>query len=99
MEKLWAIAQMSEFLTIDRECLYHNSVHFSDWQAVVIYPSRSTEQSKVYAHRSMLNGEQVHRIYLDELGDVQSLPVPVAVAGLQQFGGSGTVVRGARITQ
>jgi predicted transposase/invertase (TIGR01784 family) len=61
---------------------YRNSVRFSDWQAVVIYPSRSMEQSKVYPHRSMLNGEQVHRIYLDELGDVQSLPVPVAATVL-----------------
>lgn len=45
---------------------------------MVIYPSRSLEQSKQYPHRSLLNGEQVHRIYLDELGDVQSLPLLVA---------------------
>lgn len=57
---------------------YQNSSRFSDWQAVVIYPSRSLEQSKQYPHRSLLNGEQVHRIYLDELGDVQSLPLLVA---------------------
>lgn len=57
---------------------YQNSSRFSDWQAAVIYPSRSLEQSKQYPHRSLLNGEQVHRIYLDELGDVQSLPLLVA---------------------
>ncbi|MGV0026877.1 Rpn family recombination-promoting nuclease/putative transposase [Phormidesmis priestleyi] len=62
--------------------VYRNSARFSDWQAVVIYPSRSTEQSKVHPHRSLLNGEQVHRIYLDELGDVRSLPVPVAATVL-----------------
>jgi predicted transposase/invertase (TIGR01784 family) len=61
---------------------YRNSVHFSDWQAVVIYPSRTTEQSKVHPHRSLLNGDQVHRIYLDELGDIQSLPVAVAATVL-----------------
>ncbi|BAU14754.1 hypothetical protein LEP3755_53050 [Leptolyngbya sp. NIES-3755] len=61
---------------------YRNSARFSDWQAVVIYPSRSTEQDKVYPHRSMLNGEQVHRIYLNELGDIRSLPVMVAAAVL-----------------
>jgi predicted transposase/invertase (TIGR01784 family) len=61
---------------------YCNSPRFSDWQAVVIYPSRSTEQSKVYPHRSLLNGEQMHRIYLDELGDVRSLPVSVATVVL-----------------
>jgi predicted transposase/invertase (TIGR01784 family) len=57
---------------------YRNSSRFSDWQAVVIYPSRNIEQSKLHPHRSLLNGDQVHRIYLDELGDVQSLSLPVA---------------------
>ncbi|KAM3114330.1 Rpn family recombination-promoting nuclease/putative transposase [Phormidesmis sp. 146-33] len=56
---------------------YRNSSRFSDWQAVIIYPSRAVEQSKVYPHRSVLNGEQVHRVYLNELGDVRSLPVTV----------------------
>jgi predicted transposase/invertase (TIGR01784 family) len=57
---------------------YQNAEKFSDWQAVIIYPARTAEQSKVHPHRSLLNGEQVHRIYLDELGDSQELPIPVA---------------------
>lgn len=61
---------------------YRNRTRFSDWQAVIVYPSRSFEQSEVYPHRSLLNGEQVHRVYLDELGDVRSLPVPVAATVL-----------------
>jgi predicted transposase YdaD len=61
---------------------YRNTEKFSDWQAVILYPSRSIEQSKVYPHRSLLNGPQVHRIYLDELGDVWSLPVPIAAVVL-----------------
>lgn len=61
---------------------YRNRAQFSDWQAVIIYPSRSTEQSDVYPHRSLLNGKQVHRIYLDELGDVRSLPLMVAATVL-----------------
>jgi predicted transposase YdaD len=61
---------------------YRNGSRFSDWQAVLIYPSRSIEQSKLYPHRSLLNGEQVHRIYLDELGDVYSLPIIVAATVL-----------------
>ncbi|NJR52526.1 MAG: Rpn family recombination-promoting nuclease/putative transposase [Leptolyngbyaceae cyanobacterium CSU_1_3] len=61
---------------------YRNSPRFSDWQAVVIYPSRSMEQIKVYPHRGLLNSRQVHRIYLDELGDVASLPVGVAATVL-----------------
>jgi predicted transposase/invertase (TIGR01784 family) len=61
---------------------YRNCARFSDWQAVLIYPSRSIEQSRLHPHRSLLNGEQVYRIYLDELGDVRSLPVAVAATVL-----------------
>lgn len=61
---------------------YRNSARFTDWQAVVIYPSRTLEQSKVFPHRSLLQGEQVHRIYLDELGEIRSLPLPVAATVL-----------------
>lgn len=60
-------------------CFYRNRDRFSDWQAVIIYPSRNTEQSDIYPHRTLLNGEQVHRIYLDELGDIQQLPVWVGL--------------------
>ncbi|MFN9954880.1 MAG: Rpn family recombination-promoting nuclease/putative transposase, partial [bacterium] len=58
---------------------YRNRDRFGDWQAVIIYPSRNTEQSDIYPHRTLLNGEQVHRIYLDELGDIQQLPVWVGL--------------------
>lgn len=39
---------------------YRNSARFSDWQAVIIYPTRAAEQSRLYPHRSLLNGDQVH---------------------------------------
>ncbi|AFY48385.1 hypothetical protein Nos7524_2546 [Nostoc sp. PCC 7524] len=58
---------------------YRNRDRFSDWQAVIIYPSRSIEQSDTRPHRTLLNGDQVHRIYLDELGDIRSLPLWMAV--------------------
>ncbi|MBE9167050.1 Rpn family recombination-promoting nuclease/putative transposase [Pleurocapsales cyanobacterium LEGE 06147] len=58
---------------------YRNRDRFSDWQAVIIYPSRSVEQSNIYPHRGLLNSNQVHRVYLDELGDIRSLPLWVAV--------------------
>ncbi|NJK54032.1 MAG: Rpn family recombination-promoting nuclease/putative transposase [Leptolyngbyaceae cyanobacterium SU_3_3] len=61
---------------------YRNRSRFSDWQAVLIYPSRSVEQSQVHPYRSLLNSEQVHRIYLDELGDVRSLPLTMAATVL-----------------
>lgn len=58
---------------------YRNRVKFSDWQVVVIYPSRNIEQSDIYPHRSFLKGGQVHRVYLNELGDIRQLPLWVAL--------------------
>ncbi|OCQ90469.1 hypothetical protein BCD64_27750 [Nostoc sp. MBR 210] len=58
---------------------YRNRARFSDWQAVIIYPSRNIEQSDIHPHRSFLNGGQVHRVYLDELGNIRSLPIWVAL--------------------
>lgn len=58
---------------------YRSRERFTDWQVVVIYPSRSTEQSNLFPHRSLLNGGQVHRLYLDELGDIRQLPLWVGL--------------------
>lgn len=58
---------------------YRNRDRFSDWQAVIIYPFRSIEQSDIYPHRGLLNSNQVHRVYLNELGDIRSLPLWVAL--------------------
>ncbi|MGC1308257.1 MAG: Rpn family recombination-promoting nuclease/putative transposase [Phormidesmis sp.] len=58
---------------------YQNRAKFSDWQMVFIYPSRSTEQRDLYPHRVALAGEQVHRIFLDELGDISQLPLWVGL--------------------
>jgi len=46
---------------------------------VIIYPTRSIEQSDIHPHRTLLNGNQVHRVYLDELGNIRSLPLWVAL--------------------
>jgi predicted transposase/invertase (TIGR01784 family) len=57
---------------------YRNRDYYSDWQAVVIYPSRSAEQKEIYPYRALLNSNQVNRIYLDELGEIEDLPLGVA---------------------
>ncbi|QHG17361.1 Rpn family recombination-promoting nuclease/putative transposase [Nostoc sp. ATCC 53789] len=69
-ERVWAESSLY---------FYRNRVRFSDWQAVIIYPSRSIEQIDIHPHRSLLNGEQIHRVYLDELGDIRQLPIWVAL--------------------
>ncbi|WP_373526587.1 DUF2887 domain-containing protein [Nostoc sp.] len=58
---------------------YRNRVRYSDWQAVVIYPSRRIEQSNTYPYRAFLSSEQVDRVYLDELGDIRQLPLGLAL--------------------
>lgn len=61
---------------------YRNRDQFTDWQAVVIYPSRSIEQKDIYPYRTLLNGDQFHRIYLNELGDIRELPLELALMRL-----------------
>lgn len=58
---------------------YRNRDRFRDWQAVVIYPSRDLEQGDSYAYRALLGSDQVHRVYLDELGEIDQLPLGVAL--------------------
>jgi predicted transposase/invertase (TIGR01784 family) len=58
---------------------YRNRALFADWEAVVIYPSRSIEQTNGHPYRALLNSNQVHRVYLDELGDLAQLPLGVAL--------------------
>src|SRR5258708_5603178 len=38
-----------------------------NWQGVVIYPARSVEQDNLLPYRSLLQSDQLTRIYLDEL--------------------------------
>jgi predicted transposase/invertase (TIGR01784 family) len=57
---------------------FQNRQRFSDWQAVVIYPSRSMEQKDLHPHRSLLLGGQLHRVYLEELGDIEALSLGLA---------------------
>ncbi len=68
-ERLWS--ESSRYL-------FQNRQRFSDWQAVVIYPNRSMEQKDLHPHRSLLQGDQVHRVYLNELGDIEALPLGLA---------------------
>jgi predicted transposase/invertase (TIGR01784 family) len=58
---------------------FQNRQQFSDWEAVVIYPSRKREQKDLHPHRSLLSGGQVHRVYLNELGDAETLPLGLAL--------------------
>ena len=58
---------------------YRNRDRFSNLQIVIIYPSRSLEQTDISPYLSQLHSPQVNRRYLDELGDIRSLPVWVGL--------------------
>lgn len=58
---------------------YRNRARFSNFQVVIIYPSRNLEQSDILPYSNLLNSFQVSRIYLDELGDIRQLPLWVAL--------------------
>ena len=55
--------------------VYRNRERFSDWQAVVIYPNRSMEQSRTDTVRDLLASGRIRRVYLDELGEIEQLPI------------------------
>lgn len=61
---------------------FRNREKFSDWQAAVIYPSRGIEQRDIYPYRALINSDQFHRIYLNELGDARELPIGLALMAL-----------------
>jgi predicted transposase/invertase (TIGR01784 family) len=62
--------------------LHRNQDLFDDWFGVFIFASRSIEPENVHIHRSMLNGPQVQRIYLDELGDSAQQPIGIRLMQL-----------------
>jgi predicted transposase/invertase (TIGR01784 family) len=65
------------FFTESMMYLNRNRSEYDDWYCVVIFPSRSNEPSDTRTHRIFLNSDQVQRIYLDELGTPNTLPIGI----------------------
>jgi predicted transposase/invertase (TIGR01784 family) len=70
------------FFTETMFYLNRNQDNFDDWFGVIILASRSIEPKKLNIHRSMLNGPQVQRIYLNELGDLSEQPIGIRLIQL-----------------
>jgi predicted transposase/invertase (TIGR01784 family) len=66
---------------------YRQRERFSDWQAVVIYPSRSIEQSRQNIVRELLLSGRITRVYLDELGEAEDLPIGLGLMVLTTLEG------------
>ncbi|HEY9616913.1 MAG TPA: Rpn family recombination-promoting nuclease/putative transposase [Microcoleaceae cyanobacterium] len=62
--------------------LYRNPTLYDDWYGVLIFPDRNLEPENTTIHRSLLNGSQVKRIYLNELGDPSQQPIGISLMQL-----------------
>jgi predicted transposase/invertase (TIGR01784 family) len=66
---------------------YRNRERFANWQAVVIYPSRSVEQSRLDTVQDLIASGRIIRVYLDELDTVQELPIGLGLMVLTTLEG------------
>jgi predicted transposase/invertase (TIGR01784 family) len=66
---------------------YRNRERFFDWRAVVIYPTRSIEQSRLETVREILASGRIVRVYLDELGEIEELPIGLGLMVLTTLEG------------
>jgi predicted transposase/invertase (TIGR01784 family) len=62
--------------------LHRNQSLYDDWYGVVIFRSRNLEPTNTKIHRSLLEGTQVQRIYLDEIGDSEDQPIGIRLMQL-----------------
>jgi predicted transposase/invertase (TIGR01784 family) len=67
--------------------IYRNREQFADWQVVVIYPTRTMEQSRTEVVREMLASGRIIRVYLDELGEAIELPTGLGLMVLTTLEG------------
>jgi predicted transposase YdaD len=67
--------------------IYRNRERFTDWQVVVIYPTRTMEQSRTDVVREMLASGRIIRVYLDELGAAAELPTGLGLMVLTTLEG------------
>jgi predicted transposase/invertase (TIGR01784 family) len=66
---------------------YRNRERFANWQAIVIYPSRSVEQSRLGTVEELLASGRIIRVYLDELVPGEELSVGLGLMVLTTLEG------------
>jgi predicted transposase/invertase (TIGR01784 family) len=67
--------------------IYRNRERFANWQAVVIYPSRSVEQSRLDTVQELITSGRIIRVFLDELGAIHELPIGLGLMVLTTLEG------------
>lgn len=79
--------------------LYRNPSLYDDWYGVIILQSRSLEPENTIIHRSLLNGSQVKRIYLDELDSSDEQTVGISLMQLTIASESQMVEKAKRLIE
>ena len=77
--------------------IYRHRNLFSDWRAVAIYPSRSLEQSDQNTVVDLLASGRIVRVYLDELGNVEELPIGLGLMVLTTLEGNDAKTEARRL--
>ncbi len=78
---------------------YRNRERFADWQAIVIYPSRRMEQSRVNTVEELITSGRIIPVYLDELGAVEELPIGLGLMVLTTFEGNLATAEARRLIE
>jgi predicted transposase/invertase (TIGR01784 family) len=76
---------------------YRNRERFANWQAVVIYPTRTLEQSRTEMVQELLASGRIMRVYLDELGAMEVLPTGLGLMVLTTLEGDRATTEARRL--
>jgi predicted transposase/invertase (TIGR01784 family) len=79
--------------------LYRNRLTYDDWYGVVLFASRSLEPQDRDMHRSLLNSEQVMRVYLDELTGLENQSLGIQLMMLTIASEAETVIQAKRLLE
>jgi predicted transposase/invertase (TIGR01784 family) len=66
---------------------YRRTEMFEDWRAVILYPSRSVEQTTTKVPYELFASGRIRPIYLDTLGQISQLPVGLGLMVLTTLEG------------
>ncbi len=79
--------------------LYRNRLTYDDWYGVVLFASRSLEPQDRDMHRSLLNSNQVTRVYLDELTGLENQSLGIQLMMLTIASEAETVIQAKRLLE
>jgi predicted transposase/invertase (TIGR01784 family) len=72
---------------------YRHQSSFSDWQALVIYPSRTIEQTSTNVPSELFESGRIQAVYLDDLGDIDQRPLELGLLVLTILEGDTAITK------